>query len=57
MNKPFLTIEEQVDLLERRGVSTNDETSATLMREGYYSIVNGYKAPFLDRGGKFQGEG
>lgn len=48
MDKPFKTIEEQVALLESRGISTDDETPVILMREGYYSIVNGYKAPFLD---------
>lgn len=48
MDKPFKTIEEQVALLESRGISTDENTAAALMREGYYSIVNGYKAPFLD---------
>nr|DAV05205.1 MAG TPA: Abi-like protein [Caudoviricetes sp.] len=46
--KPFLTIDEQVALLNSRGVSTDGNTSAKLLREGYYSIVNGYKDPFLD---------
>ncbi len=49
MDKPFLTIEEQIDLLERRGMQTTEETAPILMREGYYSVVNGYKDPFLDR--------
>lgn len=48
MDKPFKSIEEQVELLESRGVITDDETAAILRREGYYSIVNGYKAPFID---------
>lgn len=48
MNKPFTTIDEQIKLLEKRGVSTNTETSVILRREGYYSIINGYKAPFID---------
>lgn len=46
--KPFLTIEQQVDLLEKRGVSTSDRTGPILLREGYYSIINGYKRPFID---------
>ena len=46
--KPFLTIEEQVELLKKRGVETTEETGAVLLREGYYSIVNGYKKPFID---------
>lgn len=48
MGKPFLTIDEQIKLLERRGVSTDESTARLLMREGYYSIVNGYKDPFIN---------
>lgn len=42
-DKPFLTIDEQVRLLESRGLDVDEDTGPTLMREGYYSIVNGYK--------------
>lgn len=48
MGKPFLTIEEQVSLLERRGMRTSPDTGRVLMAEGYYSVVNGYKSPFID---------
>lgn len=48
INKPFTTVEDQVKILERRGVICDDETPRALLREGYYAIVNGYKAPFLD---------
>ena len=48
MGKPFLTIEEQIKLLERRGVSRTEGERCALMREGYYSIINGYKEPFLE---------
>lgn len=48
MGKPFLTIEEQIELLERRGVSRTEGECCALMREGYYSIINGYKEPFLE---------
>lgn len=48
MDRPFLTIEQQVERLERRGMRTSGETAGILMREGYYSVVNGYKAPFID---------
>lgn len=48
MGKPFLTIEEQIELLERRGVSRTKGEHCALMREGYYSIINGYKEPFLE---------
>lgn len=49
MPKEFKTIEELVELLRRRGVVTDDATSAVLRRESYYAVVNGYKEPFLDR--------
>lgn len=48
--KPFKTIEDQVTLLESRGVECGRGTDATLLREGYYSVINGYKDPFLDAG-------
>lgn len=47
--KPFTSIENQVAILRRRGVLTDEETPKILLREGYYSVVNGYKDPFLDR--------
>lgn len=49
MEKPFLTIEEQVKLLQSRGIIISGQTSTVLMREGYYSLINGYKDPFLDK--------
>lgn len=49
MSKPFKTIEEQIALLNMRGVKTDSDTSTILLRESYYSIVNGYKEPFMDR--------
>lgn len=48
MDRPFLTIEQQIERLEKRGMRTSEETPEILMREGYYSVVNGYKAPFID---------
>ena len=50
MGKPFLTIQRQIELLEPRGVKTDDASGSILLREGYYSVVNGYKDPFIDRG-------
>lgn len=47
-DKPFLTIDEQVELLASRGVAVDDDTADILLREGYYSVVNGYKDPFID---------
>lgn len=48
MDKPFKTIDEQIAILESRGVRTGPSACAILAREGYYSIVNGYKDPFID---------
>lgn len=47
--KPFLAITDQVSLLESRGLATDSSTTRVLMREGYYSVVNGYKDPFIDQ--------
>lgn len=49
MDKPYKSIDEQITLLKSRGIITNSETPLTLLREGYYSIINGYKAPFIDK--------
>ena len=48
MFKPFTSIDDQIALLRSRGVETDHQTPKLLAREGYYSIVNGYKDPFLD---------
>ncbi|MCH3944228.1 MAG: Abi family protein [Atopobiaceae bacterium] len=48
-DKPFRTIEEQVELLESRGMRMDEDPRPTLMREGYYSVVNGYKDILIDR--------
>ena len=46
--KTFKSIEEQVALLQARGVATDAETPSVLLREGYYAVVNGYGKAFLD---------
>ena len=47
--KDFKTIDEQIKILEDRGlVFLNEETAKlNLIRYGYYEIVNGYKDPLL----------
>lgn len=47
--KEFKTIAEQVSILESRGMTVGPNASIVLLREKYYSIVNGYKDPFLDK--------
>ena len=41
LNKPFKTINEQIEILNKRGVSTDNHTARILLREGYYAVVNG----------------
>ena len=47
MNKPFLTIEQLIDLLNTKGVVPGQNAADVLRRENYYAVVNGYKDPFL----------
>ena len=48
--KPFRTIDEQLDILESRGMAIpNRDTAAKyLLSNNYYTVVNGYKQLFLD---------
>lgn len=48
MAKEFKTIEELIELMESRGILTDDSTKFALQRESYYAIINGYKRPFLN---------
>lgn len=47
MYRPFMAVESQVQQLNRRGLQTDMRTPWILEREGYYSVVNGYKDPLL----------
>lgn len=49
MDKPFRTIDEQIEILKGRGVEIPDEHFAkrVLTYENYYYVINGYKAPFI----------
>lgn len=47
MDKPFKTIDEQIAILESRNMATDSMTPLILKREGYYSVINGYKSLFL----------
>ncbi len=48
MDKPFKTIDEQIAILEARGMEVGASAYEALSREGCYSVVNGYKDLFLD---------
>lgn len=47
--KEFKTIEELVQLLESRGIATDEMTAKIIQKESYYAVVNGYKDSFLDK--------
>lgn len=50
-DKPFKTIDEQIEILRSRGVVIDDHKGARelLLRNNYYSVINGYKEFFLDK--------
>ena len=48
MDKPFKTIEQQMAILRSRNMDVDPAYAGVLKREGYYSVVNGYKALFLE---------
>ncbi|WP_099950562.1 Abi family protein [Ezakiella peruensis] len=48
MNKPFKTIDEQIEILRSRKMIVDSKyASKSLMKNGYYNIINGYKDFFL----------
>ena len=51
LKKPFMTVDEQIDRLEKRGLYIADRkgTCDKLLQNNYYTVVNGYKLPFLIR--------
>ena len=49
MAKEFKTLDELIELMQSRGMITDENTKGQLSRESYYAVVNGYKLPFLDR--------
>ena len=51
MDKPFKSIDEQIAILESRGLECDNSTRLVLEREGYYPVVNGYKDLFLGQRG------
>lgn len=49
IDKNFTTIEQQIDILKKRGLKFGSEETASslLLRFGYYNIINGYKDPYI----------
>ncbi|NEG90641.1 Abi family protein [Bifidobacterium aerophilum] len=48
LHKPYKSLDEQIVILQSRGMIVHDSAAHVLRRESYYSIVNGYKDLFLD---------
>ncbi|WP_317944457.1 Abi family protein [Carnobacterium maltaromaticum] len=50
MEKSFKTIEEQIEILEKRNLTfiSHEQAKLTLSTYSYYDIINGYKRPFID---------
>lgn len=46
-NKRFLTYDEQVNKLKKRGLLINKSDKEHLMFKNYYTLINGYKSLFL----------
>lgn len=48
--KDFATHDEQLEILEKRGLIVADKAAARriLSRENYYALIDGYKEPFLE---------
>ena len=49
MEKPFRSIDDQLDILESRNliIANRESANNSLVRYGYYEIINGYKKPFM----------
>jgi abortive infection bacteriophage resistance protein len=46
-SKPFKTIDEQIQILQSRGIEIDTDAKKILGNENYYNVINGYKDPFL----------
>ena len=51
MEKEFKTIDEQIELLQRRNLHIENENIARkiLLNNNYYYLINGYKDVFLNK--------
>lgn len=51
MPKPFLTYDQQIDNLantKKLQINNNDSAKESLKNIGYFSLIGGYKTPFID---------
>jgi len=50
VEKPFTTIEDQIEKLGARGLDVSDPgVKDVLAMENYYNVINGYKWLFIDK--------
>ena len=51
LQKPFKNVDEEIQILQSRGlVITNAaDAKAKLLSNNYYTVINGYKYPFLEK--------
>ena len=49
--KPFTEIDQQIRILQTRNLEISDieDVYTKLLHHNYYTVINGYKSPFLDR--------
>lgn len=55
-DKPFLNLDQQIDLLESRGliISNRDRAKHIITTASYYDLFNGYKSVFMSSNDKFK---
>lgn len=47
MEKTFKTLDEQVNILRKRGLRVTEDAKQILEKENYYSLINGYKELYI----------
>lgn len=58
LKKPFKSIDDEILILQSRGLYISDleDAKKKLLNNNYYTIINGYKYPFLQKGASCQRE-
>ena len=58
LKKPFKTVDEEIQILRSRGlcIPDLDDAKKKLLNNNYYTVINGYKHPFLKKGNSSQKE-
>lgn len=55
-HKPFLTYQDQISLLKKKGLIISDDEYAIelLKKYGYFDLITGYKQPFKQKNGQYK---